>query len=206
LPAQRHGHITFGIFNNPAKISDACLETWGKVLAQLPDSRILLRYKGFYASALLQQRIVDAIGAQRVSPDRIDFVTTESGAGAQLDLYPRVDIALDTFPASGSTTTFEALWMGVPVVTLRGETMVSRWSASMLRALELEELIATTPAEYLATAVKLARETQRLAELRVALRPRLEASSLCDGARRARQFERLLRAIWRRSLNDSRGA
>jgi predicted O-linked N-acetylglucosamine transferase (SPINDLY family) len=105
---------------------------------------------------------------------------------------------LDPFPFTGSTTTFEALWMGVPVVTLRGDRMAGRWSASMLRALGLEELIADTPGGYAEIAAGLAQDAGRLAGLRGSLRERVAGSALCDGRGRARQVERIYRALWRR--------
>jgi protein O-GlcNAc transferase len=113
-------------------------------------------------------------------------------------MYGSVDIALDAFPYSGSTTTFEALWMGVPVITLAGESMVSRWTASMLHAVGMDELIATSPDDYLKKAIALAKDPRRIAEVRRTLRARTAGSSLCNGRLRARQVERLLRAVWRR--------
>jgi predicted O-linked N-acetylglucosamine transferase (SPINDLY family) len=115
-----------------------------------------------------------------------------------LDLYRRIDIALDPFPFTGSTATFEALWMGVPVVTLLGDTMVGRWSAAMLHALELDDLIARTPEEYVEIALALAGDPLRLEALRAGLRDRVRQSPLCAGAPFARHFERLMRALWRR--------
>jgi protein O-GlcNAc transferase len=128
----------------------------------------------------------------------VDFDGAILPRGAHLDLYRGIDIALDPFPFAGSTTTFEALWMGVPVVTLRGETMVGRWSASMLHALKLDDLVADTPQDYVGIAAALARDGQRLADQRQGLRNRAAASPLVDGRLRARQMDRVYRALWRR--------
>ncbi len=196
LPASRNGYVTFGSFNNPTKIGDDCLALWGKTLAAVPGSRMLLRYRNFYGSRILQSRIVDRLAIEGVARERIEFITAEAGSGRQLDIFSRVDMALDTSPFTGSTTTFESLWMGLPVVTLSGTRMVSRWSASILRALKLSELVAETPDAYVTAASRLAMDLPRLAELRAGLRDRLASSSLCDGRLRARQFERLLRAMW----------
>src|SRR6185437_5474968 len=115
-----------------------------------------------------------------------------------LGLYNEVDIALDSFPFTGSTTTFEALWMGVPVVTLAGAAMAGRWSASILRALKLRELVAGSREEYVRIAAGLAADLPRLAMLRGGLRGRVAGSPLCNGKARARQVERIYRALWRR--------
>jgi predicted O-linked N-acetylglucosamine transferase (SPINDLY family) len=138
-----------------------------------------------------------------VGAERIEFVAEEEGLAGHLGGYGEIDIALDPYPFTGSTTTFEALWMGVPVVTLMGRSMAGRWSGSMLRAVKLEELIAGSPAEYVAIARRLAEDPRRLAELRAGLRGRVAASSLCDGRRRARQLDRLYRALWRRYCASS---
>jgi predicted O-linked N-acetylglucosamine transferase (SPINDLY family) len=116
-----------------------------------------------------------------------------------LDIYNEVDVALDPFPFTGSTTTFEALWMGVPVVTLAGATMVSRWTTSMLDAVQLRHLAAPTPAAYIAAAAGLVADPGRLADLRAGLRARVAASALCAGRSRTQQLERLYRAMWRRA-------
>ena len=114
-----------------------------------------------------------------------------------LDIYNEVDVALDPLPFTGSTTTFEALWMGVPVVTLTGDSMVSRWTTSILHTAGLERLAAATPDAYVAVAAELASDPEQLAALRVSLRAQVAASPLCDGRGRTRQLERLYRAVWR---------
>jgi predicted O-linked N-acetylglucosamine transferase (SPINDLY family) len=149
-----------------------------------------------FASPDLRERVRRELGPDAAS--RIEFKTGTQSVDEHLQLYQEVDIALDPFPYNGSTTTFEALWMGVPVMTLAGGHVMSRWSAAMLRTLKLDELIATTAEDYVAKAVDLAGDPRRLAEIRSTLRARIAASPLCDGPRRARQFERVLRATWRR--------
>ena len=121
--------------------------------------------------------------------------------GRQLRVLNEVDIALDPFPFNGSTTTFEALWMGVPVVTLRGERFVGRVGSSVLTALGLPELIATTAADYVARAVALARDAERRRRLRRELRPRLKASALMDAPAHARAVEAAYRYFWTKGAN-----
>jgi predicted O-linked N-acetylglucosamine transferase (SPINDLY family) len=195
LPAPARGQVTFGSFNNPAKVNDEVLGAWGAVLGAVPGSRLKLKFKNWFGNQGLRERVVRGLGA---AGSRVEFVAEEAGRGDHLGLYREVDIALDPFPFTGSTTTFEALWMGVPVVTLAGRAMAGRWSASMLKALKLEELVAGTREEYVAIARGLAGDLLRLAGLRASLRGRLAASPLCDGPARARQVERIYRALWRR--------
>jgi len=195
LPLSGHGHVTFGSFNNPAKVNEEVLRVWGEVLRAVPGSRLKLKFKNWFGNAGLRDRVLAGLG---VEGSRVEFVAGEASREEHLRLYNEVDVALDPFPFTGSTTTFEALWMGVPVVTLLGERMAGRWSASMLTAVKLPELIACDAGEYVAKVAGLAADTNRLADLRRTLRRRVAASPLCDGRGKARQVERLYRALWRR--------
>lgn len=197
-PCLTTGQVTFGCFNVPSKLAFPVLELWAEVMHQVPGSRLALKYRNLYGVPGLRRRMVDAFAGLGIAADRLDFRASVDSSPDHMDGYRSIDIALDPFPFCGSTTTYEALWMGVPVVTLPAAFMVGRWSASMLKAVGLEEMIATDPADYVAICRALAAEPQRLAELRSGLRGRVAASSLCDGARKARQLERLYRAMWRR--------
>lgn len=198
LPLQRNGHVTFGMFNNPAKLSDKTLALFADALKRVPDSRLLFRFRDHYRSSILRDRVMTALTGAGIDPSRIEILVRETPDAPGLSLYNRIDIALDPVPFTGSTSTFEALWMGVPVVTLSGETMVGRWSSSMLKAVGLEALVAGTPAGYAEVAARLALDPEQLAVLRAELRQRVSGSPLCDGPRRVRQLERLFRAFWRR--------
>lgn len=200
-PLAGSGAATFGSFNNPIKVNDAVVGLWAAVLQQVRGSRLMLGYRGRFAP--LRDRIERIVAVNGVEHDRIDFGGGLLSHADHLALYNRIDIALDPFPFTGSTTTFEALWMGVPVITLAGENMAARWGASILHALKLDELVATSPGDYVAKAAVLTGDPSRLADLRATLRERLARSPLCDGPRRARQVERLFRAIWRRWCRQS---
>lgn len=193
-PALKAGYVTFGSFNNPAKIHDQVLDVWAGAMRRVPGSRLFLKYRNRFAP--LRDRVLSRLAAAGISGERLDTGEQAVAYSSQLALYGGIDIALDPFPYAGSTTTFEALWMGVPVITLAGANMVSRWTASMLHAVGLDELVAVTADEYVNKVVDLANDPPRLAELRRTLRARVAASPLCDGQRRARQVERLLRAVW----------
>lgn len=193
-PAERQGHVTFGSLNTPAKLNGAVLRLWARLLRTVPDSRLLLRYKGL-DEAGVAARLRDAFAAEGIAADRL---TIEGGAAhaAFLDTYRRIDVALDPFPFSGSITTCEALWMGVPVVTLPGETFASRHSLSILHALGLGGLAAADAGDFVGRAAMLAADAGRRLLLRRELRPRMAASPLCDGRRFAADLLAALRREW----------
>jgi predicted O-linked N-acetylglucosamine transferase (SPINDLY family) len=197
-PRDSKGVVTFGSFNNPAKINERVVTLWAQLLRTVPDSQLALKYRNWFLAPSIQARVRAGLSAQGIDPQRVRFIGNPDSAVNHLERYRDVDIALDPFPFSGSTTTFEALWMGVPVVTLAGPTIASRWSASMLRVLKLDELIAETPDQYVSIAAALAGDAARLADLRATLRERIAGSPLTDGRLRARQIERVYRAVWRR--------
>ncbi|OFX14051.1 MAG: hypothetical protein A2516_04075 [Alphaproteobacteria bacterium RIFOXYD12_FULL_60_8] len=197
-PGRINGAITFGAFNNTSKINDEVLSLWARVINAVPNSRLSLKYRNFYASTAVRERIVRVMAEHDVSSKRLEFQTGWDDRSAHLARIGGVDIALDTFPFSGSTTTFESLWMGVPVVTWPQTPMVSRWSASQLKALGLSDLIAQDAGDFVRIARELALDIPRLEAVRLNLRERLRASPLCDGALRARQIERFYRATWHR--------
>ncbi len=198
VPCVSSGHITFGCFNNPSKINDRVLDLWARVLAAVPRSRLVLKYTKLFESSALRARVQRAMAAHGVSADRLEMGGSKEPIERHLANYGRVDIALDPFPFTGSTATFEALWMGVPVVTLNGDHMMARWSASLLTKVGLAELVAETADAYVEKAVRLAADRQRLSELRDGLRSRVATSVLCNGPRTTRYLERSLRAAWRR--------
>jgi predicted O-linked N-acetylglucosamine transferase (SPINDLY family) len=201
------GPVAFGSFNNPAKLSDETLRLWGRVLRRVPDSTLVLKYKAVFSVPECLARVHAALAAEGVAPDRVIVpAPAVQGLADHLALYGGIDIALDPFPFSGSTTTFEALVMGVPVVTLPGPTMVSRWSASMLANLGLSDLVARTPEAYVSIAAALAADTGRRHTLRRTLRERVAASPLCDGPGKARHMARAYRAVWRRWCRDANGS
>lgn len=187
--------VVFGCFNSLAKITDRMLAVWSRVLAAVPDSRLLLKGGGLESPAL-QQTWRTRLAAHGIPPERVDLAGRTAGADEHLAVYHRVDIALDTFPYHGTTTTCEALWMGRPVVTLRGDRHSSRVGASLLTAVGHPEWIAADADGYVAIATGLAADRPRLAGTSAALRPQLAASVLCDHAGQAARFGAALRACW----------
>jgi predicted O-linked N-acetylglucosamine transferase (SPINDLY family) len=194
LPAGERGPITFGCFNNAAKLTPEVIALWAEVIQAVPDARLLLGAAALGGSAA-RERITAAFTAAGAVRDRLEF----HGAlpwTKLLAAYNRVDIALDPFPYSGGLTTCEALWMGVPVVTLPGETFASRHSFSHLSNVGLTETIARDRQDYIAIAARLAGDRTRLAALRAGLRDQMARSPLCDGPRFARHLMELLRNVW----------
>jgi predicted O-linked N-acetylglucosamine transferase (SPINDLY family) len=196
-------NVTFGCFNNFAKVSDALLKDWADVLNEIPGSRLLLKAKGL-ESPEEQSRVWAQFAAWRIEATRIEMLGRISGQTEHLSAYARIDVALDTYPYNGTTTTCEALWMGVPVVTLAGEHHMSRVGASLLRAVGHPEWVASTRGDYVRIAAQLARDRPRLDASRATLRNEMQRSPLLDHATQTARFGAALRACWltwcRRSL------
>lgn len=195
LPALKTGTLTFGSFNNTAKITPTVVAVWADILRRLPGSRLVLKYHWLDDKGL-RRRLTDLFAAEAIEAGRLELLGSTSHV-EQLRQYNRVDLALDTFPYSGGLTTCEASWMGVPVLTCPGETFASRHSLSHLSNLGLTETIVANHAEYVATAVRLASDLPRLADLRAELRPRMARSPLCNLDRFTAHLVTALRQVWR---------
>jgi protein O-GlcNAc transferase len=196
LPAREAGFVTFGSFNNLTKASDTLLACWAQILVELSSSRLRLTR---VRSAQRAAEIIALFGRSGVSPERIDCVPYANNPpyGQQ---FAGIDIALDNYPYNGVTTTCESLYVGVPVVSLYGRNGVSRSGLSLLGALGLGELAASTPEQYVEIAVALGSDLSRLERLRTSLRTRFDQSSLRDERRFAANFEELLRSAWRQHV------
>jgi len=192
-PCARNGFPTFGSFNQVPKISRTTRAHWSELLMRLPDARLLVAGvpAGRASESLLRE-----LAAGGVAPARIRCVPPMPLDG-YLRLFNEVDIALDTFPYSGGTTTCDALWMGVPVLTAPGARSVSRSASSALATLGLADWIAPAPARYVDLAIDKARDTAALATLRGTLRARMQGSALMDEAKFTRELEAVYRHIWR---------
>lgn len=197
LPAQKRGFVTFGSFNNLSKINSDVIGLWTKLLQEVQGARLFIKNPSFTDKAT-RERYCGLFGQYGVSRDRIELQGRTATQTEHLALYARVDIALDTFPYNGTTTTCEALWMGVPVVTLAGHAHAGRVGVSLLTAAGLTELIASNKDDYVARAASLANDVNRLSGLREELRARLHASCLCDARGFTRKLEDAYRAMWRR--------
>jgi predicted O-linked N-acetylglucosamine transferase (SPINDLY family) len=197
-PHLRQGHVTFTSFNVLPKVTDRVIATWARIMAQVPNSRFYLKCKQL-RDERMQAYVRDAFAAAGVSPDRIEMESFVPSVSEHLNKYARVDLALDPFPYNGTTTTCEAMWMGVPVLTLRGENHRSRVGASLLRAVGLaDDFVADDLEDYVRRAVAFAREPASLAALRPTLRARMGASPLCDEVGFTHTLEDTYRDLWRK--------
>ncbi len=198
------GAVVFGSFNNPAKLTPFVLGLWNRILRRLPRARLVLKYKDDFARQGLRDVILASVAHDGVEADRVSFLAADEVEAEHLARYGAVDIALDSYPFTGATTSFEALWMGVPVVTLLGDSYLRRMTASYLIPLGLDDLVARSPEDYVEIAVRFAGDAVRRQELRRTLRQRLLASPLMDGPAYARSVEAMLRDLWRRWTEAAR--
>ena len=195
-PLPAGGPIRFGSFNNFAKASAAIMDLWAAIMIAIPSSRLIIKSRGL-GEENARLRINRRFESHGIPANRLEIRGHQPDFKLHLDTYNQMDIALDTFPYHGTTTTCEALWMGVPVVTLAGSAHVSRVGVSLLSSVGLPELIARTAEEYVSIVVGLAKDLPRLAELRRTFRPRMRASPLMDAGRFARDIESAYRQMWR---------
>ncbi len=200
-PAVATGRVTFGSFNNLAKVNEPTLQLWAKILRAVPGSKLLVKAKALN-SAMARRNIQRTMQEAGVDPARLELCSWLAPA-SHLELYAKVDIALDTFPYHGTTTTCEALWQGVPVVTLAGQSHASRVGVSLLTSIGLPELIAGSPEQYVQIATALALDIQRLSELRATLRDRMAKSPLMDARGFAGEIESAYRQMWRAYCSKS---
>jgi predicted O-linked N-acetylglucosamine transferase (SPINDLY family) len=192
-PAARTGGVTFGCLNNPCKLTDRTIGLWARVLQAVPGSRLVVMAPPGQARA----RLLGRLAIQGIDTARVRCVPFRPRAD-YLRTYHEIDLALDTFPYNGHTTSLDALWMGVPVVTRVGTTPAGRAGLSQLSNLGLEILATHTDDDYVRMASALAADVEALTALRAELRPRMQRSPLMDGARFARHLENAYRAMWER--------
>ena len=192
-PSSRTGHLTFGCFNNYAKVRDPVVELWARILNALPGSRLVLKWNGMGEER--PDWVHERFARFGVDPRRIRTLGFQKN---QYAAYLDIDLTLDPFPANGGTTSCDSLWMGVPVVTLAGATPFSRVGLCHLSNLGMTELVARSPSEYESIVLGLARDPERLRRLRSGLRQRMAASPLVDGRRYTRNLEAAYRTMWRR--------
>jgi predicted O-linked N-acetylglucosamine transferase (SPINDLY family) len=193
LPALQDGYITFGSLNNFCKLNEGTLGLWARVMQSVERSRLML----FVSNGSHRDRTLGFLVNRGIAADRVTFVTRQTRP-RYLQQYHHIDVGLDTFPYNGHTTSLDAFWMGVPVVTLVGHTVVGRAGLSQLTNLGLTELIAHTPDEYVEIVAKLCGDLPRLAHLRSTLRHRMEHSPLMDAPRFAKNIEAAYRQMWQR--------
>ncbi len=195
LPARNKGFITFGSFNTFPKLNEKVYLLWGKILIQVADSQLVLKTKSL-GDAGVRKRVCECFKSIGISQERITLMSYEPSYNRHLEHYQEIDIALDPFPYHGTTTTCEALYMGVPVITLEGEAHRSRVGVSLLSQVELQHLIAKNEEDYVTIACSLASDLGALADLRKTLRSRMEKSPLMDEVGFTKGLESAYREMW----------
>jgi protein O-GlcNAc transferase len=196
VPALARGAVTFGSFNSPQKMSPPTIAAWARILDAVPGSRLILKSHA-YVEPARRQPLLEGFAAGGVGADRIELRPPQPRMDAHMGSYAEIDIALDPFPYNGTTTTCEAMWMGVPIVNLIGDRHAGRVGLDLLTQVGLTELARPDVDSYIATAVALANDLPRRQQWRADLRERMRASPLCDAPRFARAFEAALRTMWR---------
>jgi len=193
LPALAAGHVTFGCLNNFCKVNEAALEVWSEIMASVPQSRLILHaYEGAH-----RQQARAFFTDKGIAGERIQFVGLVPPV-RYFQTYWEIDIGLDPFPCGGGTTTCDALWMGVPVISLIGQMPISRCGLSILSNVGLPNLAVQTEAEYVEKAVAISKDLLQLSQLRKTLRPQMESSRLMDARTFVQSIETAYRTMWQK--------
>lgn len=196
-PSREAGVVTFGSFNNPAKVTPDVVALWARVLRAVPGSRLLLRNGRRFGDPATASRYRALFAGHGIGAERVLLEGDQLSRSGHLAEFDRLDIALDPFPFNGSTTTFESLWMGVPVVTRIGDRFIARVGLDTLSRVGLTDIAAADDDGYVAAAAALAADLPRRTRLRAELRDRLLSSPLCDAPAHARAFEQAIGEAWR---------
>jgi protein O-GlcNAc transferase len=199
LPALANGYVTFGCLNSFVKVNAMALALWAKVLTSVGRSRFLM----LAPKGASRQRVLTSLSNLGVDSDRIEFVDRQSRSN-YLRTYNRIDVGLDTLPYNGHTTSLDSLWMGVPVVSLVGKTVVGRAGFSQLSNLGLAHLAADTPEEFVRIAGTLAADLAALSDLRNTMRERMRLSPLTHAQEFVRDIEKCYRQFWRKWCEGDR--
>jgi predicted O-linked N-acetylglucosamine transferase (SPINDLY family) len=202
LPAVANGYITFGCFNNPTKLNDRVVALWARLLLRIEGSRLVLKGK-LFDDASTRELMLQRFAENGVAADRLELQGMSPRA-EYLAAFNRIDIALDPFPYTGATTSIEGLWMGVPLITKRGDRMIAHQGESILHNLDMADWIAGDEGATIDLAIAHTRDIARLAGLRRELRQRLLQSPLCDAPRFARHLEAAWRELWERHAMEKR--
>ncbi len=192
LPAQSNGHITFGCLNNFCKVNEGTIDLWASVLNAVPGSKMVL----LIPPGQCRDRVLDRFAGNSISRQRIEFIDRRPRR-EYLQTYHRIDLSLDTLPYNGHTTSLDSVWMGVPVVTLVGNTVVGRAGWSQLSNLGMTELAARTPEQFIRIILNLTNDLPKLAQLRQSLRTKMQQSPLTDASGYVRAIETIYRDAWK---------
>jgi protein O-GlcNAc transferase len=200
LPQKSNGYITFGSFNNLSKVTPEVIQVWSKILHAIPTSRLILKNSQLNHG---KKQLLELFKQEGIAEDQIKLYGTLASMEEHLKLYSAIDIGLDPFPYNGATTTCEALWMGVPVITLLGDRHVGRVGASILTNVGLTDFIAQDIDHYVELAIKMASNIEYLQDIRQGLRKKMESSPLCNGKSFACDIENAYQDMWNKYLKQN---
>lgn len=195
LPAMQAGRVTFGCLNRIEKINEEVIACWCRILNAMPDSQLLLKSK-YFKDPDFTRHMRAMFATYDVTEERL-LLEGKSNYQGYLESYNRIDVALDPFPYNGGTTTVEGLWMGVPILTLKGDRYVAHMGESIMQSMQMSEWVASDKDDYVEKAIAFASDLPALAELRAGLRQRLQVSPICDAPRFARNLEAAFRGMWK---------
>ena len=190
-PLLKNGHLTFGCFNNSSKISENCINTWSKILQQIQNCKLMIKAPTV-DSEIAQKMILSKFKKNDITPNRIIFEKSKIKREDHLKMYNAIDISLDTFPYPGVTTSFESIWMGVPVLTKKGNNFASRCGESININLEMNDFIACDDEDYIAKAVSLSKNKEKIIQTRKVLRDKASKSPLFDAKSFGQDFSELM--------------
>ena len=197
LPCSTNNYITFGCFNNSSKISDAVIETWSEILLKINNSKLMMKAPSDDAE-IAQKYILKKFNNYNIDSSRILFSPRVKARKDHYKMYNRIDISLDTFPYTGVTTSIESIWMGVPVLTLRGTNFVSRCGESLNSNLGMLEFIAKDKSDYINKAITISKNKEKLSLIRKSLRKNVLNSPLFDMKNFGEDFSNLLNDVWKK--------
>lgn len=202
LPFDKNGYFTFGSFNNFVKVTPQVISVWSKVLSSVPNSKLILKSSQF-ADSLSKQHCLTIFKNHDISPSRIKLLSSFPSSYDHMTYYDEIDLALDPFPYNGTTTTFEALWMGVPTLTLLGNVHAARVGASILSRIQLDSYIAKSEADYIQLAIGKSQSLDELRILRRSLRSVMKNSPLCKEKDFASEMESAYQQMWNSYCKDT---
>ncbi len=194
-PSIKNGYITFGSFNNLAKVTDSVIKTWAEILLAVPNSRMIIKSRQMEEKSL-RERYLGYFQSVGITPDRITLLEVIQSLENHLQVYDQIDIALDTFPYNGTTTTCEAMWMGVPTMTFTGDRHAARVGASIMTHAGFIELVSDDLSSFKTYSIDLANNAEKLIELRADMRERMQQSDICN----AKQFTKHMEEAFQSSL------
>jgi len=195
-PQTKPEKIVFGTFNHVSKLSSATIRLWCEILRQIPQAELVLKCNTF-GEAKTKEFVLGNLAKYGIAEDRVRLLGFIPSSLGHMSSYNFMDVGLDTFPYNGTTTSCEALWMGVPFITMEGDRHCSRVGMTILKAIGLEDWITKSDEEYVAKAVEVANNRDQLMEIKRTLRKRMQNSPLCDKVGFARKFEAALREMWK---------